>query len=344
MELNLDQGVTVVIPVYNESEFIYETIAKAHESFRLSGLPFEILVSDDGSTDSSLQTAQSSATLGNIEVIANIHQGRIGTRLGAVKKASFENVLMVDSRVQLKPESIANLKDLCIDNPQADFWNGDVEIANLALPHVSVWQTLVGIGWGSYTLNPRLCHFGIEDFDRYPKGTGLFLASKSNWIEQLSEAQELQLDSATPLSDDTRILREFASKSDIWLSPRFKALYIPRSSLSLFVKNLFYRGTTFIDSYWTSKSIIGTFVRLVLPFAFVATILSLVWVPLNFFLISVAAVFMLASVALGAVSFRMWSSFSRAVKEALVGIILWPVFSLGIIRGYFGKLAIRVRG
>jgi glycosyltransferase involved in cell wall biosynthesis len=344
MELNLDQGVTVVIPVYNESEFIYETITKAHESFRLSGLLFEILVSDDGSTDASLQAALSTTALGSIEVISNNHQGRIATRLTAVKKARFENVLMLDSRVQLKPESIPNLKELCINNPQADFWNGHVEIENLALPHVSVWQTLVAIGWGSYTLNPRLCHFGIVDFDRYPKGTGLFLASKSNWIEQLSEALELQLDSVTPLSDDTRILREFASKSDIWLSPKFKAAYIPRSSLSLFIKNLFYRGTTFIDSYWASKSVIGTFVRLVLPFFLVASILSLVWVPLNFFLISVAAVFILASVALGVVSFKMWSNFSRACKEALVGIILWPVFSLGIIRGYFGKLATRGRG
>lgn len=50
-QLNSAIAISVIIPAYNEAERIAPTLVEAHAFFTKFGEPFEIIVSDDGSTD-----------------------------------------------------------------------------------------------------------------------------------------------------------------------------------------------------------------------------------------------------------------------------------------------------
>ena len=94
--------VTVLLPAYNEEQSIGSTIRKIKELFPA----FEILVIDDGSTDSTRQEA--------INAGANVmrHPHNIGNGAAiktGLRYASGEWVLMMDADGQHKPSDIAKL-------------------------------------------------------------------------------------------------------------------------------------------------------------------------------------------------------------------------------------------
>ena len=332
----LDSGLSVVVPVFNEMEHIAQTLTLAHQSLVKSGIPFEIIVSDDGSSDESKMKV-GNLSLPHVHLVENSHKGRIATRLSGVTKAKFENVLLLDARIRLDADSITNLKDLIFNIPGSVFWNGHINLTNLEKVQVSIWQTLVAIGWGTYARNPRLCSFGIDEFDRYPKGTGLFLAPRNLWITELSELQREQENNSTNLSDDTRLLRKFAEQNNIWISPDFSASYQPRVSTKSFLSNLIYRGSTFVDSYWNSSGPVGKMIKFVIPTMLLLGIGSAFIVTLSFWISAMVTTLVALSFLLGIVSYKMWGSATRALREGLLGFVFWPVFSIGLARGFLAK-------
>ena len=335
--LILDSGLSVVVPVFNEAEHIAKTLTLAHQSLDKSGIPFEIIVSDDGSSDESKLKVRN-LSLPHVHLVENTHKGRIATRLSGVTKAKFENVLLLDARIRLDADSITNLKDLIFNNPGSVFWNGHINLTNLEKVQVSIWQTLVAIGWGTYARNPRLCSFGIDEFDRYPKGTGLFLAPRNLWIKELVELESAQEKTSTNLSDDTRLLRKFAEQSNIWISPDFSANYQPRVATKAFLANLIYRGSTFVDSYWNSPGLVGKFIKFVIPTMMILGIASAFVMGLSFWISAVVATLVALNLLLGIVSYKLWGSFKRAIREGLLGFVFWPLFGIGLAKGLLGRI------
>jgi len=59
-------GVSVVIPAYNEEAGIAGDIKTIHEAFHKAGLPYEIIVVDDGSRD---KTAEEARRAGGVRLI-----------------------------------------------------------------------------------------------------------------------------------------------------------------------------------------------------------------------------------------------------------------------------------
>lgn len=333
----LDSGLSVVVPVFNEAEHIAQTLTLAHQSLVKSGIPFEIIVSDDGSSDES-KSKVSNLSLPHVHLVENSHKGRIATRLSGVTKAKFENVLLLDARIRLDADSMSSLKNLILENPGSVFWNGHINLTNLEKVQVSIWQTLVAIGWGSYARNPRLCSFGIDEFDRYPKGTGLFLAPRNLWINGLAELERSQEKTSTNLSDDTRLLRKFAEQNNIWISPEFSASYQPRVSTKSFLANLIYRGSTFVDSYWNSLGLVGKLLKFVIPTITLAMVGSVFVVDLSFWISAVVATLVSLNFLLGIVSYKLWGSFKRAIREGLLGFVFWPLFGIGLAKGFLAKI------
>ena len=333
----LDSGLSVVVPVFNEAEHIAQTLTLAHQSLVKSEIPFEIIVSDDGSSDES-KSKVSNLRLPHVDLVENPHKGRIATRLSGVTAAKFENVLLLDARIRLDADSISNLKDLILDNPGSVFWNGHINLTNLEKVQVSIWQTLVAIGWGSYARNPRLCNFGIDEFDSYPKGTGLFLAPRNLWVTELSQLHREQENTSTNLSDDTRLLRKFAEQSNIWISPKFSANYQPRVSTKAFLANLIYRGSTFVDSYWNSPGLVEMMLKFVIPTITLAMIGSAFIVDLSLWISAVVATLVALNFLLGIVSYKLWGSVKRAIREGLLGFVFWPLFGIGLVKGFLAKI------
>jgi len=78
-----------IIPAYNEEKIIEHTLTKVTEL--LHGSDYEIIVSDDGSSD---QTIKISKKFENVNVIKNLHTGRGGAVLNALKEIHGDVVVL----------------------------------------------------------------------------------------------------------------------------------------------------------------------------------------------------------------------------------------------------------
>ena len=324
---NLENGISVVIPFFNEGINTSKSVEAIIEAASQISVPFEIIAVDDGSTDGISKVNLPPETI----YIRKPHSGRLQTRLRGLEEAKYEQVLFIDARVRIEKASLKNLQFLIEQNPGTRFWNGYVTLNNPS-PFSTIWETLVGVGWKRISPH-ETTKYGLGDFDRFPKGTGFFLALKSDWIEAFSKVKNSD-ESSIPISDDTKILRNFAKKDYIWISGRVSASYVGRTSFRSFLKNCFYRGQTFVDSYWDSPTIFGKLVKASFPtgVGLMAVSIFIGGVKGGIFLI-------LGSVEVGAASIflyslKTWKSFPRALKESLAAIPLLLLFGTGFARAY----------
>ncbi|GAB2828833.1 glycosyltransferase family 2 protein [Lentzea nigeriaca] len=247
-------SLSIVIPVYNEPEWIGRSIGALQTALRNADWPAEIVVVDDGSTD---DTPKRLAELDGITVISQCNGGRFAARMAGLEAARGEFVLLLDSRVIMEPDSFVYLRDQFAQHPERLVWNGHINTDTTGNPYAGFMTGLVTVGWRKYVANPRLVSFGADEFDSYPKGTGIFLAPRATLLRAATSFESLY-DDPKLASDDTRMLRSIADEHRIWLSPGFAAQYNSRDSLQKFVKHAFFRGTTFVDSYLDSPGPVRT--------------------------------------------------------------------------------------
>jgi glycosyltransferase involved in cell wall biosynthesis len=329
-KLELSEGLSLVIPAYNEGDELTVTLNSAIKAFEQAPIPFEILVVEDGSKNLHPEFQ----LLKNVRYIEKNHSGRIETIFHGINLAKNQNVLVIGARVRLRASAIQQLIQLNENYPTARFWNGMIYILNTELPHVSIWETLVRVGWSKGLQSETAISFGVQDFDLYPKGSGLFLASKQDWINGFSELREYAANSKINVSDDTRLLRGFAEISNIWFSKDFAADYKPRTSFKLFLKNAQYRGNTFVDSYWESSTIFGKLVRYLTPFTLAIALATLSLAGLTGLLYSIGTALILSKIVFFLYSFKTWKKPTRAAKEAFVLVPLILFFGFGFVRAY----------
>ena len=87
----MNPHVTVIIPAYNEERFIAEALESViSQNYE----PFDIVVSDDGSTDRTVEIARSFA---GVEVLALEHAGVSHTRNVAIRQAKGEWLAFLDA-------------------------------------------------------------------------------------------------------------------------------------------------------------------------------------------------------------------------------------------------------
>ena len=325
--LDLTNGISVVIPFYNEGANTLKASQAIHKALSESGLQFQILVVDDGSTDGISRRDFTE----DITYIQKKHSGRIETRLTGLREAKYQNVLFIDARVWVEEKSMVSLLEEIEKNPTSRFWNGRV-VLKYSSALASIWETLVGIGWRRISENETV-KFDIKNFDRFPKGTGFFLASKNDWLHAFDKLKGLE-NSKLPVSDDTKLLREFARIGEIWVSGRVSAQYVSRESFSAFSKNCVYRGQTFVDSYWHSPTIFGKLVRWLFPLTiFLIALTSLITGLIGLVILTIGISFSTIGIFL-LFSLKSWKSFPRAIKESLVIIPLIGFFAFGFAKSY----------
>ena len=108
--------VSVVIPVFNEEQTVGDIITRTKRTWEQMGVPYEILVVDDGSVDKSADISQAKEA----HVIKENHQGKGYALRSGFRQAKGELIVTLDADGSYKPEEIS-LVALCIKEDRADF-------------------------------------------------------------------------------------------------------------------------------------------------------------------------------------------------------------------------------
>jgi glycosyltransferase involved in cell wall biosynthesis len=238
------------MPVHNEAPQLSATLGALLTALDGSGFDAKLVLVDDGSTDDSAGVARSSVE-GRLplEVLSQPNRGRFEARRAGLARASGEYVLFLDSRVRLEPRSLRFVHEQL---PSAPVWNGHVHVeANSPLGEF--WRLLAELAWRDYFDDPRTTSFGLEEFDRFPKGTTCFLGPRALLESAFAGFQSHYADIRLA-NDDTPVLRAVAAEERIHISPEFSCTYAPRTTLVGFVRHAVHRGTVFLDGHGTPES------------------------------------------------------------------------------------------
>jgi glycosyltransferase involved in cell wall biosynthesis len=241
-------SLSIVIPVYNEPDWIRRCVADAVEAARSS--PFaevtELVIVDDGSDQPTKDALNALPAELPIRVIRQENRGRFEARRAGIEAASGDLVLLLDSRVLIDSDALRFVSTR-IDG-ELPVWNGHVEVDVARNPFARFWRTVAFAAWPDYLRNPRTMSFGLDDYDRYPKGTTCFLAPRESLMSALTEFRSLY-DDPRFANDDTVLIRSIAERQRINLSPGFACRYHARESLERFLRHSFHRGTVFVDGF-----------------------------------------------------------------------------------------------
>lgn len=239
---------SVVIPVYNEQAWIRPCITALAASADAAGVALDVLVVDDGSTDRTPEVLRQLAGEYGIRIVTQRNAGRLAARRAGLAGTRQDWVLLLDSRVIIDLDALRWVRAAIAEDPQRMVWCGHVDVDTHGNLFAAFWSGLVKIGWRRYMSEPRLVSFGAAEFDAYPKGTGCLLIPRS-LLEEASLGFASLYQRAELASDDTRLLRAVADRTRIWLSPAFRFRYHGKQGARGFLKQAYFRGTTFVDGY-----------------------------------------------------------------------------------------------
>jgi glycosyltransferase involved in cell wall biosynthesis len=239
------------MPVYNESSHVPATIEALVAAVAKSGFDAELVLVDDGSTDGSAGAAERAAA-GRIplRIFSQPNLGRFQARRAGLEAALGEFVLLLDGRVRLLPDALRFLHARVESGETV--WNGHVHV-EAADPFGRFWRLLAELAWRDYFDDPRTTSFGVEEFDRFPKGTTCFAAPRDLLLDVFAASRSRYADVRLG-NDDTPLLRELARRRRISISPEFACIYTPRTSLGRFFRHSIHRGAVFLDGHGTTAS------------------------------------------------------------------------------------------
>lgn len=241
----------VVMPAYNEGTWVRHALDALETAAARAGWPLDVVVVDDGATDvESLAVLAEVDERPHVRVLHQANAGRFAARSAGLAALTTELVLLLDARVEVAPESLERLRDAVRRGELV--WNYDVVPGSKDI-RALFWTGITKVWWRDYFRTRRAVAFGVEDFDRYPKGTGAFLAPRRLLVAAAGEF-ESHFSDASLASDDTRLLRSIAAAEDIHLSPEVLCTHYAKSGRGSWSRQCYYRGTTFVDGYLADAS------------------------------------------------------------------------------------------
>lgn len=241
----MNAALSIVVPVYNEAAQELElTLRAAGAAARAA--PWreaEIVVVDDGS-DPPVGAPQLEGL--EVRVVRQPNSGRFAARRAGIEAARGDYVLLLDARVTLEPTALSWVAEQVAEGRHA--WNGHCLMARTDNPYARFWNVLTHAAFSEYLDAPRTTSFGLEEYDRFPKGTGHFLAPRAWLLEAIGDFSSRYEDTRFA-SDDTHLLRAIAERDRIHISPSFASAYRNRDALGPFLRHALHRGTTFFDGF-----------------------------------------------------------------------------------------------
>ncbi|WP_165372771.1 glycosyltransferase family 2 protein [Pengzhenrongella frigida] len=324
-----------MIPAFNSAPYLRSTLDACALALGRTGWSAEVIVVDDGSTDGTGDLIEQWAGDFPVElrVVRQSNKGRFLARWTGLEVATGGNVLLLDSRVILGPDVLRHIERSLTANPARQVWNGHA-ITDPDAPLVGhFWEVPVHVFWGDFLGNPRPIEFGVDNFNRYPKGTGVFFAPRQVLMDACRDAWP-EGDAALA-SDDTKVIRGIAARHPIQLDPEFWATYRPRTNVRDFVRHSFGRGTFLVDSFGGTSAgwSIALLVLAVLPLALLAALVAVAVAAGWWAFGAVVAACLLAACLPAAVA----AVRGCPARGVLAYLVFLPVFVLpywaGLVRG-----------
>jgi len=237
-------SLSVVIPIRDEPEWIGVAVRDLVTAVQQAGLDdVELVIVDDGSQQPTRDALAALETPFPRRVIRQPPSGRFAARRAGIEAARHERVLLLDSRVSIRPDALAFVRD------RPGVWNAHVDVDVDGQPYARFWNVLTELAFHHYFGDPRTTSYGAEDFDRFPKGTTCFLAPRDELLATMGSVRSLY-DDLAHANDDTLMIRELvADGGRINISPGFSCLYRSRTSLRGFLRHAYHRGGVFVDGY-----------------------------------------------------------------------------------------------
>ncbi len=109
-----EKGLSIIIPAFNEEKGAALTVQGIQTTMAESAIPFELIVVDDGSIDS---TAEIINSLPGVKLLRNIHNRGYGTSLKrGIRAATYENIAITDADGTYPGDRIPELASLLTDD------------------------------------------------------------------------------------------------------------------------------------------------------------------------------------------------------------------------------------
>lgn len=240
---------SVILPTFNESAWLPETIAHLRAALAESAWnDVEIVVVDDGSSDDTAAVLAADTGTPPLTVVSISNTGRLGARRVGLDRADGDLVLFLDSRVHVRPGSLAFVRHQLEEHPDRRIWNGHAVTASTSAPWTRFWDAITFLAWRRYLRDPHTTSYGEDEFDWYPKGTTCFIAPRE-WLIAVSDDVDSLSDDPKLANDDTLMIRDLLRFGRISISPGFACTYHPRTSFRAFMRNAFHRGSVLVDGH-----------------------------------------------------------------------------------------------
>jgi glycosyltransferase involved in cell wall biosynthesis len=239
-------SLSIVIPVFRQPKWIARTIDDVALAVERSGFEqaeLVVVVADLQTRDVLLGLAPSLP----MRVLDEERPGRFAARQQGIEAATGDLVLLLDSRISIVPDALRFVSDRIEDEHDLPIWSAHFEF-NVQTPYGRFWSVIIPLVWWRYYSKPRTTSFGLETYDRYPKSTTCFLAPRALLLDAKGQFSSYYADTRDA-SDDTGLIRLLAARQPIHISPHFACLYTPHETYRAFMRNVFGRGKSFVDSY-----------------------------------------------------------------------------------------------
>lgn len=240
---------SIVIPVYNEPDWIGPVVADAVVAVERSSFADpEFVIVDDGSDDATQRALARLDTPFRKRIVRQENSGRFLARRAGVEAATGDLVLLLDARVSLHADSLSFVSKRLESEATLPIWNAHCDVDLSGNLYARFWNVLTEMAYRDYYDNPRTVSYGLDDFDRYPKGTTCFLAPREALLDAIENFDSYYADTRNA-NDDTSVIRLLAAKQPINISPGFACTYRSRDAFVPFLRHAFHRGVVFLDGW-----------------------------------------------------------------------------------------------